>query len=80
MNGPRCHCVVFLLFSIGSYSLVVCAHAQGDDNLREVSMPCADFSRLGLKDQRALLVQVFQRRVEHAGNLSYEVDLSLHVF
>ena len=43
-------------------------------------MSCTDFNRLSLKDQRALLVQVFQRRVEHARNLLYEVDLSLHIF
>ncbi len=40
-----------------------------------VSMSAEEFGRLSAADQRALLVRVFQRRLEHAKNLYYEIDL-----
>lgn len=48
--------------------------------LQPTSISAEAFSRLSSADQRALLVRVFERRLEHAGNLQYEVDLQYRFF
>jgi len=46
----------------------------GPKELRTVSMSAEEFSRLSAEEQRALLVRVFQRRLEHAKNLYYDTE------
>ncbi|MAX38554.1 MAG: hypothetical protein CME33_18525 [Gimesia sp.] len=44
-----------------------------------VSMSVAEFSQLDQAAQKTLLLDVFQRRLEHSKNLAYEVDLDLFI-
>ncbi|WP_417392116.1 hypothetical protein [Gimesia sp.] len=44
-----------------------------------VSMSIAEFSQLDKAAQKSLLLNVFQRRLEHSKNLAYEVDLDLFI-
>jgi beta-lactamase regulating signal transducer with metallopeptidase domain len=46
------------------------------EKLRTISMSAEAFGRLSVAEQRALLVRVFQRRLEQSHNLYYEVDES----
>ena len=46
------------------------------EKLRTVSMSAEAFGRLSAAEQCALLVRVFQRRLEQAQNLFYEVDVT----
>ena len=41
---------------------------------KPVSMSAEEFARLPAEEQKALLVRVFQRRLEHSQNLYYETD------
>jgi beta-lactamase regulating signal transducer with metallopeptidase domain len=49
------------------------------ENLQPVSMSAEEFGRLSAAEQRALLVRVFQRRLEHSKNLYYETDQTLRI-
>ncbi len=51
------------------------AEAPPDQDHQPVSMSAEEFGRLPATEQRALLVRVFQRRLEHAKNLHYEAEL-----
>lgn len=44
-----------------------------------VSMSIAEFTQLDKAAQKSLLLNVFQRRLEHSKNLTYEVDLDLFI-
>ena len=44
---------------------------------KPVSMSAEEFGRLSAAEQRALLVRVFQRRLEHSKNLYYETEQRL---
>ena len=50
------------------------------ENFKPVSMSAEEFGRLPAAEQRALLVRVFQRRMEHAKNLLYETDEKIRFY
>ncbi len=50
------------------------AEAPGDQEHQPLSMSAEEFGRLPLEEQRALLVRVFERRLEHAKNLYYDTE------
>jgi hypothetical protein len=53
--------------------------AFGKEDLQAVSMSSKDFLQRPFADQRDLLVAVFERRLEHSKNLSYDADLALDI-
>ena len=47
---------------------------NSSEDHKPVSMSAKEFARLSAEEQKALLVRVFQRRLEHSRNLYYETD------
>ena len=53
---------------------------DSSEELKPVSMSAEEFARLSAEEQKALLVRVFERRLEHAENLHYEAELFQKVY
>lgn len=47
---------------------------KSSEEHKPVSMSAEEFARLSAEEQKALLVSVFERRLEHSRNLYYELD------
>jgi hypothetical protein len=69
MNGRLSAMVVLLAVTF------FCNHAVlAVEKPVPVSMSAEEFSRLSVADQNTLLLRVFQRRLEHARNIHYDVE------
>ncbi|QDT40027.1 hypothetical protein Pan241w_00800 [Gimesia alba] len=65
------------------HSIVVCllcgSLTQAADQ-KPISIPIDQFTQLNESEQKGLLLKAFQRRLEHAKNLYYEVDLNWLIY
>ena len=53
---------------------------NSSEDHKPVSMSAEEFARLSAEEQKALLVSVFERRLEYAKNLHYEAELFQKVY